>query len=672
MLSDSVPLSICAGEGQGVEVQNKQPVYDHILYQQINNAAKQKLEIAGKDNLFYTRLLANASAIHSLYNSLYASHPKREEAFAQLLRTILTAYTNRPEVLKERDITKLEQGGWFLSNEITGMSLYVDRFCGTLKNLPGKLDYLETLGVNFLHLMPLFESPPTESDGGYAVSNFRNVDPRFGTLKDLQDLQETLRQRNMYLMLDIVLNHTSHRHEWAERAKKGEKEYQDYFYFFDDRTLPDEYERTMPDIFPEAAPGSFTFVPEAGKWVMTVFHRYQWDLNYTNPIVFVQMLDTIFFYANFGVDVLRIDAPAFIWKQPGTTCQNLPQAHTLLRLIRQCVEAAAPGMALLGEAIVSPAEIMKYFGTGGFQARECHFAYNATHMALQWDALATENTKVMRAAQQQLLQKPYGTSWITYTRSHDDIGLGYDDWMIEEAGFNAWQHRSFLKDYYAGTFPGSPAAGALFSANPKTGDARISGSLASLCGLEKAVEKGDENAVRFAVQKILFMQAQSFFIGGIPMLFYGDELGCTNDYSYLSDPGKSYDNRWMHRPLMDWNKAARKDKKGAIEERVFSGTQKLIRIREKLAPLADHSNLTWLSPHNNEVIGFVRAIGEKKIYCLFNYSSRPSYATWYNFREHGPAPQRLFDHWEEKEHAVGEDYEYLYMEPFGFFVFEPV
>ncbi len=308
------------------------------------------------------------------------------------------------------------------------------------------------------------------------------------------------------------------------------------------------YDQTMPEIFPESAPGNFTFVPECGKWVMTVFHNYQWDLNYTNPMVFVEMLDNIFFYANLGIDLLRIDAPAFIWKQLGTTCQNLPQAHTILRLINLCVQVAAPGMALLGEAIVAPKEIMKYFGEGEYTAHECDFAYNATQMALQWDALATGDIRVMMAAQHEILKKPYGTSWITYTRSHDDIGLGYEDYMIGQAGWNAFEHRNFLKNYFAGLFPGSPATGALFSFNPKTGDARISGTLASLCGLEKALNEKDEQAIGHSISKILLMQAQSFFIGGLPMLFYGDELGYTNDYSYLDDPGKSYDNRWMHRP----------------------------------------------------------------------------------------------------------------------------
>jgi amylosucrase len=346
-----------------------------------------------------------------------------------------------------------------------------------------------------------------------------------------------MQQEEMYLMVDIVLNHTSHRHEWALKAKQGDKKYQDYFYMFDDRVLPDQYDKSMPEIFPETAPGNFTYIPEIQKWVMTVFHTYQWDLNYRNPAVFSEMLDTIFFYANLGVDVLRIDAPAFIWKQLGTTCQNLPQAHALLRLIKQCVQVAAPGMALLGEAIVAPREIMKYFGTGLYTAKECDFAYNATHMALQWDALATGDTRVMLAAQHEILQKPYGTSWITYTRCHDDIGLGYDDYMIQHAGYNSFEHRRFLKNYYSDNYPGTLAKGALFSVNPKTNDARISGSLASLCGLEKAIMVNDEKAIDYSIRKILLMQAHSFFIGGIPMLFYGDEAGYTNDYSYFERSG---------------------------------------------------------------------------------------------------------------------------------------
>ncbi|MEO7562269.1 MAG: alpha-glucosidase C-terminal domain-containing protein, partial [Ferruginibacter sp.] len=406
------------------------------------------------------------------------------------------------------------------------------------------------------------------------------------------------------------------------------------------------------------------------KWVMTVFHNYQWDLNFSNPAVFVSMLENIFFYANLGVDVLRIDAPAFIWKRPGTSCQNLPEAHTLLRLIKQCVMVATPGMALLGEAIVAPAAMMNYFGTGIFKAKECDFAYNATQMALQWDALATGETKVMLAAQSILAQKPYGSSWITYTRCHDDIGLGYDDYMIEQAGFNAFEHRQFLKNYYSGNYSGSPSTGALFSFNPKTGDARISGTLASLCGLEKAKEAGNEEDIAISIKKILLMQAMSFFIGGMPMIFYGDEAAYTNDYSYLSDAGKSYDNRWMHRPLIDWKMKEALNENNSSRKIVFEATAKLLGLRKKLLPIADHSNITWLTPHNIHVAGFIRAAGNQKIYCLFNFSKQPAYLTWFAFKENGKSPLNLFDHYEERHYVVARDDEYLILEPYSFALLE--
>ncbi len=642
-------------------------MYESILHTRIQLICEEnKLAIATEDMLFYTRLTANASAVSYIFMELYGQHPKSQKALGDLIQTIINAYKKRTASQKQKDTLKEKKGHWFLGNDIVGMSLYVDRFSNNLSGLADKLNYFGKLGVNLLHLMPVFESPEGESDGGYAVSNFRKVDSRFGTLTDLEKLQQKMQEKDMYLMIDIVLNHTSHLHEWAIKAKNGNPIYQDFFYMYDDRQIPDKFDQSMPDIFPESSPGNFTYQKECNKWVMTVFHDYQWDLNYTNPAVFNAMLDTIFFYANLGVDILRIDAPAFIWKQLGTTCQNLPKAHSLLRLIKQCVQVATPGMALLGEAIVAPKEILKYFGTDAFIGQECDFAYNATQMALQWDALATGDTRVMLAAQQDLLQKPYGTSWITYTRCHDDIGLGYDDSMITAAGFNAYAHRKFLKDYYSGVYPGTPATGALFSVHPITQDARISGSLASLCGLEKALEKNDSIEIEISIQKIILMQAQSFFIGGLPMLFYGDELGYTNDYTYLQDPAKSYDNRWMHRPVMDWSKNKRIEEKNTIEAKIFSATQRLIQLRKKLPILVDHKNIIWLTPHNIHVAGFLRTQGDEKLYCLFNYSNQAAYLTWYTFKEHGNVPTALYDYWTDKKYTVGSDHEYFVMEGYSF------
>jgi len=619
------------------------------------------------------RFQSLSDEISQLYHSIYANHPAGKLVFEKLLDLLKRSHEERSVLLKERDEQKLsaEPIHWFLSNELCGMSLYVDRFCGSIPALKNKLDYFEKLGVNLLHLMPLFESPTDASDGGYAVSDFRKVDQRFGTLDELKELQEEMRRRNMYLMLDIVLNHTSDQHAWAKKAKQGLKRYQEYYYFFDNRTEPDEYEKTMPEIFPQTAPGNFTYINECGKWVMTVFHQYQWDLNYSNPQVFVEMLENILFYANLGVDILRIDAPAFIWKEKGTHCQNLPKAHVLLQLIKQCVQVAAPGMALLAEAIVAPKEIMKYLGEDNRAAKECDLAYHATQMALQWDALATGDIRVMMAAQPDLLKKPFGTSWITYTRCHDDIGLGYEDEMIRTAGFNPYEHRKFLKKYYTGNFYGSPARGALFSVNEKTGDARISGSLASLCGLETAMHSMEATALDTAVKKILLMQAMSFFIGGIPMIFYGDECGYVNDYSYLADETKKYDNRWMHRPVIDWLKNERVNNSGTIEHLIFSGTKKLIGIRKHLSVIADKKNLTWLTPHNQHIAGFLRAWEQDRVYCLFNFSMHSQPLPWSIFNENGMNPATLYDYWSEKFFSVGKDDEFFVMPPYSFFVLVP-
>ena len=636
-------------------------MYNSALQKQANSLVK---SYKIKDSGFQERLTANLDDIHNHFKAIYGDSP----LFTDLIQTIFQAYAERSPELKKRDEAKAKkEDNWFLSQDLVGMSLYVDRFAGKITDLPAKIPYLEKLGVNFLHLMPLFKSPEGESDGGYAVEDFRMVEEKLGTIEDLREFQKALQQKDMYLMIDIVLNHTSHHHEWAKLAKAGIKEYQDYFYMYDDRRIPDAMEETMPEIFPESSPGSFTYDEKLDKWVMSVFHHYQWDLNYTNPKVFIEMLANVFYYANLGVDVVRIDAPAFIWKQMGTSCQNLPEAHQLLQLIKMCVEVATPGMAILGEAIVAPAQIMEYFGTGRFATHECDFAYNATQMAVQWDALATGDIRVMHHAQNELVRKPKGATWLTYTRCHDDIGLGYDDWMIEQAGFNPYDHRSYIKNYYSGSID-SPAVGALFAVNPKTQDARLSGSLASLCGLEKAIASKDAAAVQTSIDKITLMQAQSLFVGGVPMLFYGDEAAYTNDYSYLQDSGKSYDNRWMHRPMIDWKKNAAVDSPNTVENKVFSNLQKLIKLRKSLKVVADLKNIHWLEVHNNSIIGFERYLNGEKVYFLFNFSAQPQEVTYYMlgaFRERATAMKDL---WSGKTIQIGMDHDHLAFAPYQFYV----
>lgn len=644
-------------------------MYQKSVIQQILKRASLLQPKETVDNSeFLTRFIANSSDIYDLYEQLYGNHPKKELEFENLISTVFKAKKERKSALNKRDLEKEGKGIWFLSNDLVGMSLYVDRFAGSISKMHEKLPYLKDLGINFLHFLPLFDSPEDESDGGYAVSDYRKINPKLGTLKDFIKLQSELQKEGFYVMVDIVLNHTSHHHEWAKKARQGDPTYKDYYYFYPDRTIPDSMELSMPEVFPESSPGNFTYIPELDQWVMTVFNSYQWDLNFKNPAVFVAMLDTIYFYANLGIDVLRIDAPAFIWKQMGTSCQNLPEAHTLLRLIKLCVEVATPGMALLGEAIVAPKQIMEYFGTGRYTAHECDFAYNATQMAVQWDALATSDTRIMLNVQQDLQKKPFGASWLNYTRCHDDIGLGYDDYIISQAGFTPYLHRDYLKNYYGGILTDSPSSGALFGVNPKTNDARISGSLASLCGLEKARLKNDKKAIETALNKIILMQAQSMFLGGLPMLFYGDEVGYENDYSYLNDPGKSYDNRWMHRPIIDWKKNARAHTKGSIEHQVFTQTKKLIDIRKSLEPIADFKNLTWLPSQNKSVVGFVRFLNDETVYCFFNFSPNEEGLSYYSFSAFERRPKKMLDHWSGKHIKIGTDSETLIFKPYQFYI----
>ncbi len=617
---------------------------------------------------FIDRFIGNAELLHYLYSQLYCHKEAFNHTFKEILELIADSYIERSPYLKKRDKEKDKRDIWFLSNKLAGMSLYVDRFAGSLKAMPDKLNYLQDLGVNLLHLMPLFESPENASDGGYAVSNYRVIDKRFGTLEDLKSVQRALQEKDMYLMIDIVLNHTSDQHEWAQKAKQGDPFYQDFYYLYDDRTIPDQMEAHMPDIFPESSPGSFIYNKEMNKWVMSVFHNYQWDLNFTNPQVLKAMLSNIFFYANLGVDILRVDAPAFIWKQMGTSCQNLPEAHVILQLIKTSLEIATPGMAILGEAIVAPHQIMNYFGTGFMTNKECDLAYNATQMALQWDALATSDARNMIANQEIIQQKPYGVTWINYVRCHDDIGLSFDDRYLEQLGYTPFLHREYLKNYYAGLIETSPSRGELFAVNPRTNDARISGSLASLCGLEKAIDKKDSKAISTSIDKILLMQANSILLGGIPMIFYGDEAGYTNDYSYLTEPGKSYDNRWMHRPVIDWKKNAKAGKKGTIEYAIFKGLQKIIRIRKEYDAFADINNVNWLESHNRSIVGFVRSLEGKQVFCLFNYSPEPQNLTYYVFNSVRGQTDKLYDLWLEKNIKIGKDHEHLLFKPYQFYV----
>jgi amylosucrase len=567
-----------------------------------------KPEIRKRDlRHFYTRLGANFYAIHSLFLMLYGKRDDFEEQLLRLVEVMALQYIERASTLKSLDVEREKDHNWFLSQEWVGMALYANAFADDLQGVGRRLGYLQELGVNLLHVMPILQCPPGASDGGYAVSDYRNVDERVGTLEDVRELAGKLRQRGMLLTLDVVVNHVSDQHDWAQRARAGEAKYRDYFYIFDTRDVPDMFEETMPETFPETSPGNFTWDEDMGNWVMTVFNHYQWDLNWGNPAVFIEMLDILLFWANQGADILRLDAVAFLWKKIGTACQNEHEAHLILQLLKDCCQVTAPGVLFIAEAIVAPVEIIKYFGEDAVIAKECEIAYNATFMALLWDAVATRNARLLDQGIRNLPNKLDRATWLNYIRCHDDIGLGFDDADILRAGYEPRAHRKFLVDYFTGAYGDSPARGQPFGRNEKTGDARISGSLASLAGLEAALEQNDEQAIQQRIDLILLLHGMIMSFGGIPLLYYGDEIGMLNDFSYMTDSEKAHDSRWIHRPVIDWDKAERRNIKGSPEERLFTGIRRMIAVRKSTAAFADFNNRELIETGNPHLFVFMRS-----------------------------------------------------------------
>jgi len=583
------------------------------MYEQVSHSLLNRLldqlspEIREQDlRHFYLRLGANFYAIHSLFQQLYGERDDFEAQMLRLIEVLARHDLARDPELRELDRQREENHNWFLGQEWVGMALYADGFAGNLQGLEARLPYLQDLGINMLHIMPMMKCPKGASDGGYAVSDFRVLDERVGSLADLRSLAASLRQRGILLTLDVVVNHTSNEHEWAARARAGEKTYQDYYYCFDNRDIPDMFEETLPEIFPETAPGNFTFDEAMGKWVMTVFKNYQWDLNYTNPAVFIEMVDIILYWANQGADIVRLDAVAYLWKKIGTTSQNEREAHLILQLLKDCCQVTARGVLFIAEAIVAPVEIAKYFGEDAIIAKECEIAYNATLMALLWNAVATRNANLLNIGVRNLPNKLDRATWLNYIRCHDDIGLGFDDNDIRLAGYDPVPHRRFLVDYFTGEFADSPARGQPFGRNLKTGDARISGSLASLIGLGTALEHGDPEEIDLAVRRVLLLHSVIMSYGGIPLIYYGDEIGTLNDTSYLADPAKANDNRWLHRPRIDWNKAELRHQHGSVEQRIFEGLQRMIAVRKSVPAFADFNNRELLETGNPHLFVYMR------------------------------------------------------------------
>lgn len=563
-----------------------------------------------------------------LFDLLFTLYGRRYDFFYHLEKVVDTmarAWAERPEDLRHIDRRRVHDPDWFQSQEVVGGALYVDLFSENLGKLVDSIDYFKELGLTYLHLMPLFAVRPGDNDGGYAVSDYRAVDPRLGTIDDLKLLADRLHEAGITLVLDFVFNHTSEDHHWAKAAQSGDAEYQDYYFIFADRDVPDQYQRTLREIFPTVRRGSFTWHDGMQAWVWTTFNSFQWDLNYGNPDVFRAMLEEMFFIAATGVDIVRLDAVAFIWKRMGTSCENLPEAHLLIQAFNRAMRIAAPGVVFKSEAIVHPDDVVKYISP-----EECQISYNPTLMALLWESLATREVRLLTRSLSHRHRLPEGTAWVNYLRCHDDIGWTFDDADADAIGINAFDHRGFLNRFYTGQFEGSFARGIPFQENAQTGDMRIAGTLASLAGLEHAIEVNDATEIELSVRRMLLLQGITLSIGGIPLLYLGEEWGMLNDYDFIKDPAKAGDTRWVHRPKMRWEfledleetlDADDRDHVRSIRRRIFRSLQQMIAARKRLRAFAG-TEMELFPTGNPHLLGFIRTHDSSRVLVLANFSER--------------------------------------------------
>lgn len=506
----------------------------------------------------------------------------------QLIELMLARHKERDTSLQQRDRERVLEPDWFQKPDCVGYVAYLDLFAKDLDGLNQKIDYIKQLGATYLHLLPILEPRPGNSDGGYAVKSYRALRSDFGTMKDLRATADKLHEAGISLTLDLVLNHVAYEHEWAQKAKAGDAKYRDYFYIYPDREIPDQFEQSLPEVFPDFAPGNFTWDDEVGGWVWTTFNAFQWDVNWSNPAVFAEYCDVIANLANHGVDCLRLDAIAFTWKRMGTNCQNLPEVHALTQALRTFSRILTPSLIFKAEAIVGPAQVGAYLGEGQRAGKVSDLAYHNTLMVQIWSAIAAGDTTLLELAMSRFQAIPNTTAWGTYLRCHDDIGWAIDDSDAHRVGINGHDHRMFLADYYTGKFFGSDARGVDFQVEAHSGERRTSGAGASLAGIETALEANDPEHLRLAINRFMAGYAMVFGFGGIPLLYMGDEIGLVNDHSYENDPAKAEDNRWIHRPAMPWNvaeQAAKGENPDSVATQIRRRINSLISARKNLASL---------------------------------------------------------------------------------------
>jgi len=562
-------------------------------------------------SVYNNRLVEQLKAI---YFDLYGHLGGTEATFRSLFNVLETRIEQRSRELKDLDQRNED---WFMGEDMVGMMLYVDLFAGDLAHLENKIPYLKELGITYVHLMPLLKPRAGENDGGYAVEDYGDIDCQLGSLTDFTHILDAFRHEGIAVCIDYVLNHTADTHLWAKKALAGEEMYQKMYEMYDTRKIPDLYDPHIPDVLPDKHPGNFTYKEEIGKWVFTSFSAFQWDLNFKNPYVFEQMIDTMLNLANMGVNIIRLDAIAFMWKEVGTTCRNLDGVHQLMKMFHLVKRIVCPSLALLGEAIVEPHEIIKYFGKD--DAVECDILYNANFMVNILGGIATRDTRLLQIDHANF-SVPQSCCFMNYIRCHDDIGWGFNEMAIRDFGWQPYEHKQFLINFYSGNYEGSFSKGELYQYNPRTHDARTNGSLASLMGLERAIEESDLGGRVEAHNRIKLVISLICAYKGIPLFYSGDEIATLNDQRYKEDARKAGDGRWVHRPYFDWKRAEKRNNILTDEGIIFQYSKKIIELRKSEPFFNSKIDVQVIDVDNIHIFAFKRNYQNEELICLYNFS----------------------------------------------------
>ena len=570
---------------------------------------------AARTTVLRERLKIELPVLSDRLSRLYGCTENFSDWLNQVVVQAVELALARPDDLWALDIQRAAKPNWHLNGSL-GYCAYTDKFAGNLSGVRERIPHLQELGVTYLHLLPFLKPGTPPNDGGFAVASYDEVDPALGNNQDLQQLTKALRAAGISLCSDFVLNHVSHEHKWALQARAGDAHYQSYFHWAHSPEEVASHEKNLIQIFPNTAPGNFTYIPEVKAWAWTTFYPYQWDLNYTQPDVFAEMSQSLLQLANLGVEAFRLDSTGFLWKRTGTNCMNQPEVHWILQAMRSLTNIAAPGVLLKAEAIMPTQDLPPYFGLGETKGNECHVAYHSSLMSASWMALAEGDTQIIQDVLSHTPALPDGCAWMTYVRCHDDIGWNVLRPELDARGPEQRTRLLHASQFFAGEVAGSYAQGAAFQASDPTVVHGTNGMTAALVGLTAAQTTAE---LELAKSRLLMMQSLSLFVGGLPLIYMGDEWGQGNTSAQEIAQRQGPDGRELHRPMFDNIGFANRHNPHTTQGQIYAALRAFVHAKKHHAGLSAQHPLHVWNTGTTSVLGLKRGTD---VLGLFNFSNQ--------------------------------------------------